>query len=1068
MPSSGVGLDNAASLSRAEQERVAALKRYDILDSEPEAAFDELTRLAASICEAPIAAINFIADGRQWFKSQVALTGAPPLDFSICKVAIQHPGLLVVSDLSRDERFCGNPIVTSAPGFRFYAGAVLLTPGGYALGTLCVLDYKPRELSDFQKDALMILGRQVMVLLELRRRYHDTRSLADSEFKALQKLRETQFALNLREEQLQLITDLAPTLIAYIDKNERYLLINKAYEDWYRRARSEIIGMTMRELLGEKVYEAVASSVAEALAGRRARFETEVSYQDGSRWIAAEYTPDIDSFGNVHGFVAFADDVSARKRASEVLKASESRKAAILNSSLDAILSIDEDGRIVEFNPAAERVFGYTHEQVIGQSMAELLVPERLRNAHYRGLERYRQTGEGKVINTRIELPALRADGSEFPMEIAIVPVPDTTPPLFTGFLRDLTRRKALESSARESEERLRLIADNMPALIGYLDSEQRFRFNNSAYREWFGIEPEALKGKHLRDLVGEEIYEQRKPYLERALNGESVRFDGPLKHQRLGLREAELAYIGDVDAGGRVRGVFVMALDVTDRKSAERALRASERSLQLVADNVPAMISYIDRHGHYRFTNAAYHEWFGIALDELVGREVREVLGEETFSQRIPYIERVLKGETVRFEAPTRHCKFGVRDTDVSYVPDFAEDGLVRGFYVMVFDVTERKRAEAALIEADRRKDQFLAMLAHELRNPLAPLSNAVSIWPMVENDRAKMEELREIMGRQLKQMTRLIDDLLDVSRISRGKIDLRRQKCDLGIVLNSAVEAVKPFIERQRQQLNVVLPEEQLTIDGDATRLVQVFGNLLHNSAKYAPSRTGVIWLTAEREGRLAVIRLRDNGPGIPSEMLSKIFDMFVQVDQTLERSHGGLGIGLTLARILLELHGGSVEARSEGLGRGAEFIVRLPVAAVESEQPPVVAKYGLRTIVPSQKRRVLIVDDLEASANTLAMVLESIGHEALAVYSGDSALEVVHEFAPDAVFLDIAMPGMNGYQVAKRLRAMVNGVTLVALTGFGHEEDQRQSREAGFDHHLVKPASIEAIEKVLERIQ
>ncbi len=328
-------------------------------------------------------------------------------------------------------------------------------------------------------------------------------------------------------------------------------------------------------------------------------------------------------------------------------------------------------------------------------------------------------------------------------------------------------------------------------------------------------------------------------------------------------------------------------------------------------------------------------------------------------------------------------------------------------------------QRAEA-LQEAGRQKDHFLAILAHELRNPLAPISNALQLWPMVDKDPKQMEEIRGMMDRQVRLMTRLIDELLDVSRISRGKIELKKQNVDLRTIVLGAVESLQSFIDACGHRLTVTLPHDEIMIDGDVARLTQVLGNILHNAAKYC-GRNGRISITAEREGERAVIRIRDNGPGIPRHMLSRIFDMFQQADQSLDRSYGGLGIGLTLVKRLVEMHGGTVEAHSDGPGKGSEFVVKLlalkgDVALGPASQDALPA----RELSCMTRHRILVVDDVQASATTLAMILQGIGQDVKVAQDGPSALDEAARFRPQLVLLDIGMPGMDGYEVARRLRA------------------------------------------------
>lgn len=392
--------------------------------------------------------------------------------------------------------------------------------------------------------------------------------------------------------------------------------------------------------------------------------------------------------------------------------------------------------------------------------------------------------------------------------------------------------------------------------------------------------------------------------------------------------------------------------------------------------------------------------------------------------------------------------------------------------FIGTVLDITDRKRLEEELrlrnlefAEADRQKDKFLATLAHELRNPLTPISNGLQILESVEGDPSRMEQVRSMMGRQLRQMIRLIDDLMDVSRITSDKIELRKQRIDLRGVIAGAVEAIRPIVDAGGQQLKVTLPTVPVFVSGDAVRLTQVFGNILNNAAKFT-HRDGTVSIVAETQGDTAIVRVRDNGPGIAEEMLSKIFERFRQVDSTLERSHGGLGIGLMLAQRLTEMHGGAIEARSEGLGKGSEFVVTLPALATDGNQPVENKDHSFEQTARLPRHRILVVDDLPELAESFQAVLESIGQTVQTVHDGQSAIESVLSDRPDIVFLDVSMPVMNGYEVARRLRARpeLKGVTLVALTGYGHAEYQLRAAEAGFDHYVTKPIDLERLREVL----
>ena len=374
---------------------------------------------------------------------------------------------------------------------------------------------------------------------------------------------------------------------------------------------------------------------------------------------------------------------------------------------------------------------------------------------------------------------------------------------------------------------------------------------------------------------------------------------------------------------------------------------------------------------------------------------------------------------------------------------------------------LVERQKTEQALRTADRRKDEFLATLGHELRNPLAPILNSLAILKLSGAfEDARTAPACAVMERQVHHLNRLVDDLLEVSRITRGIIEVKKEPLDLAAIVRAAIETSRPVLDNLRHEVRVQVEPEQISVAGDPVRLTQVFANLLNNAAKYT-NHGGLITVTVSREGRQAVVSVKDNGIGIAPNLLSQVFDMFMQVDRSTRRSQGGLGIGLTLVRSLVTMHGGTVEARSDGPGLGSEFIVRLPM--LKEKALPLEAG---RRVPPLPPRRILIVDDSRDGGESLATLLRVLGADVALAHSGRSALERVTTFRPHVVLLDIGMPGMDGYEVARRIRANPanRGISLIALTGWGQDEDRQRSTAAGFNHHLVKPANIEQLRQLL----
>jgi signal transduction histidine kinase len=387
--------------------------------------------------------------------------------------------------------------------------------------------------------------------------------------------------------------------------------------------------------------------------------------------------------------------------------------------------------------------------------------------------------------------------------------------------------------------------------------------------------------------------------------------------------------------------------------------------------------------------------------------------------------------------------------------------------------EIAHRKRVEQALKEGDERKDQFLAMLAHELRNPLAPISNAVQIMKAEGLSGPYFQWSIKVIEDQIKQMTRMVDDLLDVSRITRGKVVLQKEPIDLEVVVDLAVEASRPLIKDCKHELTVVLPPRPIILEVDPARMAQVLSNLLNNAAKYT-DEGGEISLSAEQAGREVLIRVRDNGIGIAAELLPHVFDMFTQADQTLSRSRGGLGIGLTLVRSLVEMHNGRVGVHSDGPDRGSEFTVRLPLPAQpdaaqpDAAQPDAADPATNDPGIPLPRRRILVVDDNRSHATSLGVLLRTMGHQVDEAYDGVTALELARRHRPDVILLDIGLPVMDGYEVARRCREQkdLEQTMLVAMTGYGKEEDRRRSQEAGFNVHLVKPVNLEDLRMLLNQ--
>ncbi len=519
------------------------------------------------------------------------------------------------------------------------------------------------------------------------------------------------------------------------------------------------------------------------------------------------------------------------------------------------------------------------------------------------------------------------------------------------------------------------------------------------------------------------------------------------------------------IDQHGQVTGAINCFYDITERKRAEEA---TARLAAIVESSDDAIVSK-DLHSVITSWNAGAEQLFGYTADEVIGRSITILMPPERVNEEPGILQRILRGERTHHYETVRRRKNGTLvEISLTVSPIIDSHGKIVGASKIARDITDRKRAERALLEADRQKNEFLATLAHELRNPLAPIRNSLNILSLMHRDDPTAVRVQEMMDRQVNHMVRLVDDLLEISRITTGKIELRLEPVEIASVIRSAVETSLPLIDAGRHQLATMLPPEPLTVDGDPVRLAQVVANLLNNAAKYT-NAGGQIWLAVSRQAGDVVISVRDNGIGMSAELLPHVLEMFTQAERNKKHPQDGLGIGLALVKRLVEMHGGQVVAKSEGEGRGSEFTIRLPLSQKQLPIQAAVPKVdGNQRFTARQ--RILVVDDNRDAAMSLGMLLKILGSDVETTHDGRSALKAFETFRPSVVLLDLGMPDMSGYEVARRMRELPDfqDVILVALTGWGQEEDKQRTLEAGFDHHLVKPVNLDALQMLLGDVQ
>ena len=745
-----------------------------------------------------------------------------------------------------------------------------------------------------------------------------------------------------------------------------------------------------------------------------------------------------------------------------------------LRSIGDAVITTDVRSSVTYLNEVAENLTGWDFDSALGKPLETVfnIVNEssgaRVESPAVRALR------EGVVVGLANHTQLIKRDGTVCAIDDSAAPIRDERGRVSGCVLifRDVSAARELE---RERAQQL-LSARLLAAIVESSDDAIISKNLNGIIQSWnvaaermFGYAPQDAIGKHISLVIPPERISEEDEIIARLRVGDRIHHYETERVRADGRRiQVSLSISPIKDASGTVVGASKIVRDITERKRAE----AERQKFVTLVESSTDFIGLSDLNGIPLFVNQAGLELVGLrSIGEAMSTPVREFFFPEDQSWVMDeFFPTVLKEGHGEVEVRFRHFRTGHPIWMAYKVLTLTDDrGQPNAFATVSQNVTDRRRMldevralAANLADADRRKNEFLATLAHELRNPLAPISNAVQVLRRRGVDDAQaVKSSSEVLERQVRQMSRLVDDLVDMSRITIGRIELRKERMNLGPVVRQAVESTRPQFRNMHQDLSVSMPDEELVLSADPARLAQVLGNLLNNASKFS-ERGGHVWLTVGAEDGEVVIAVRDKGIGIVPAEIPRVFDMFTQLDTSLERSRDGLGIGLTLVKTLIELHGGSITVQSDGLGRGSEFIVRLP-----RESGTVQPAVRRDTPVPAApRRRILIVDDNEDGATSLAMLLNLGGHETFIANDGREALDAFERIHPDVALLDIGLPVLNGYEVAHAIRERPLGkdVLLIAITGWGQEDDRHRAREAGFDAHLVKPVDHTELTKLL----
>ena len=883
-------------------------------------------------------------------------------------------------------------------------------------------------------------------------------------FRDVTEQRRVEARIKAEQQRVQMVADAVPALISYVDTEARYRLNNRTYERWFGHPRSQATGRKMQDVLGDEAWEIIRPHVEAALAGQVVNYECEVPFRDGeTRWINATYTPDVDPKGHVRGFVAHVNDVTDRKRAEEALRESEERFRLFMDNSPATAFVKDSEGHYLYVNRLIERQSGRSGDQWIGKTDRDMFPPEQADQFRRNDLKVLSSREVGQFLESVPYAEGIQHFMSfKFPLQEM-----DGTW-LVAGMSIDVTEQKRAEEAHRESEERFRLIVESARDFaIFTMDREGNITSWNSGAKNIFGYDESEVRGQSGRLVFVSEDRERGAPELEI----EKALREGRAENERWHVRKDGSRFWGSglmmpLRDGQQLVGFLKILRDTTEARIAEERLQESEERFRTLAESIPQLAWTARPDGNVYWYNKRWYEYTGTTPEEMEANGWQSVLDPEVVPGIVERWNTMLAiGERFDMDWPVRGGDGQHRPFLTLVVPLKDRAGRIVQWFGTSTDISERRAMEEALLEADRRKDEFLATLAHELRNPLAPIRTGLELMRLTQDDPATLEEIRITMERQTQQLITLVDDLLDISRITRGKLELRRCRVELGEVVESAVEASRPFIDEAGHELTVSIPEAPIIMNADPHRLAQVLTNLLGNAAKYTPDG-GRIGLSARRENGSVAISVRDNGIGIPANMLERIFELFAQIDRPMEKGYTGLGIGLTLVKSLVEMHGGRIEVHSEGPNQGSEFTVHLPILDAESPEtrsaPP-------NAVSAKVKRRVLVVDDNKAAADMLSLVIKMLGNEIRTACDGHEAVEAAQEFQPDLILMDLGMPRMNGFDAARQIREQPWGrnIRLVALTGWGQEEDRQRTREAGFDGHLVKPAEPADLEALLANL-
>jgi PAS domain S-box-containing protein len=902
-------------------------------------------------------------------------------------------------------------------------------------------------------------------------------------FRDITERKRQQAELVARERQFVTLAESIPQLCWMANPDGHIFWYNRRWYDYTGTTAEQMEGWGWQSVHDPEVLPSVLERWRASLAtGRPFEMVFPLRGKDETfRPFLTRVEPLRDDEGHVVRWFGTNTDISEQKRTEEALAKAERESARAL-ALLDSLVTnapigigvYDHDLRFVTVNPALAEMNGLSVEAHVGKAVPELLpdIPLTTLEAMRSVLRTGEPVAQREVVGRTPKSLEERTWFANF------FPVKDAAGAVFGvgATVIEITDLRRAEHERERALLTLNALVEAAPMGLAVIDHEMKFLMVNKPLADMNGVPADAHLGKAMVEIAPG-LARHAEPIFRKVLQSGGAVVDESLEGETPSTRDQQRVWLETwfpVGVPGQMLGVGVIVQDITEQRAAQRRLQFQLDLNKAITDNATTAIFMMDDLSRCTFVNPAAERMTGFSARELAGGILHDFIHHQHPDGR-PYpmpecpIDRALPEQ---FDVLNHEDVFIRKNGE--FFPVVVNAKPIRdgdrpiGTVIEVRDVTHEKETAAALrevaaelSEANRKKDEFLATLAHELRNPLAPIRTGLHLLKLAGDNRDSVERLRTVMERQLEHMVRLVDDLLDVSRITRGKLELRKERVPLATVIESAVEASRPLIDEAGHELTIALPPQPVELDADPTRLAQVFLNLLNNAAKYT-ERGGRIRLAVERQDKQITVSVTDTGIGMAPDALVSIFDMFHQAEHSLEKSRGGLGIGLTLVKRLVEMHGGHIEARSAGLGMGSEFVVTLPVAGQGSST----ANEPDEAAASRSALRILVVDDNHDACDMLVMLLEAQGNETHAAHDGQEGVAMAERLRPDVILFDIGLPKLNGYEACRKIREQSWGkdMFVIAVTGWGQDEDRRRSRDAGFNHHMVKPVDVAALEKVL----